>query len=87
MERQPYPSDLTDKQWAILQSVVPKAKGGRTGRPSKYPRREIWNAIFYQAKTGCQWRYLTCPRGRMSGTTSVAGGMAGSSRPCMTPCG
>jgi len=20
--------------------------------------REIWNAIFYQARTGCQWRYL-----------------------------
>jgi len=58
MERQPYPSDLSDEQWAILQSVVPKAKGGRTGRPGKYARREIWNAIFYQAKTGCQWRYL-----------------------------
>jgi len=58
MERQPYPSDLSDEQWTILRSVVPKAKGGRTGRPGKYPRREIWNAIFYQAKTGCQWRYL-----------------------------
>ena len=58
MERPAYPSDLTDEQWKILQSVVPKAKQGRTGRPGKYPRREIWNAIFYQAKTGCQWRYL-----------------------------
>ncbi len=58
MERPAYPSDLTDEQWNILQSVVPKAKQGRTGRPGKYPRREIWNAIFYQAKTGCQWRYL-----------------------------
>jgi putative transposase len=58
MERPAYPSDLTDDQWKILQSVVPKAKQGRTGRPGKYPRREIWNAIFYQAKTGCQWRYL-----------------------------
>ena len=58
MERPAYPSDLTDEQWNILQSVVPKAKQVRTGRPGKYPRREIWNAIFYQAKTGCQWRYL-----------------------------
>src|SRR5712691_139053 len=58
MERQAYPSDLTDDQWKILQSVVPKAKQGRTGRPGKYPRREIWTAIFSQAKTGCQWRYL-----------------------------
>ena len=58
MERQPYDSDLTDEQWKIVQAAMPKAKGGRTGRPRKYPRREIWNAIFYQARTGCQWRYL-----------------------------
>jgi transposase len=24
----------------------------------KYPLREIWNALLYQARTGCQWRYL-----------------------------
>jgi transposase len=58
MERKPYPSDLSDEEWKTVQAVLPKAKGGRTGRPSKYPRREIWNALFYQARTGCQWRYL-----------------------------
>jgi len=58
MTRQPYPSDLTDEQWDRLQEVVPKPKGGKTGRPRTYPVREIWNAIFYQARTGCQWRYL-----------------------------
>src|SRR3954469_3273695 len=58
MERPAYPTDLTDAQWEMIQSMLPKAKNGRTGRPPKYPRREIWNAIFYQARTGCQWRYL-----------------------------
>ena len=58
MERAAYPSDLTDQQWEKIQGVLPKAKGGKSGRPPKYPRREIWNAIFYQARTGCQWRYL-----------------------------
>src|ERR1700730_12607119 len=58
MERKPYPSDLTDEEWEIVRAAVPKAKGGRTGRPEKYPRREIWNAICYQARTGCQSRYL-----------------------------
>ena len=58
MERAAYPSDLTDEQWAVIQSVLPKAKNGRTGRPPKYERREVWNAIFYQARTGCEWRYL-----------------------------
>jgi len=56
MERQPYPSDLTDAQWEALQRAVPKPK--KPGRPPKYPRREIWNAIFYQDRTGCQWRAL-----------------------------
>lgn len=58
MERQPYPSDLTDAQWDVLQSVLPKPKGGKSGRRRVHPLREIWNAIFYQARTGCQWRYL-----------------------------
>jgi putative transposase len=58
MERAAYPSDLTNEQWAAIESALPKAKGGRTGRPPTYSRREIWNAIFYQARTGCEWRYL-----------------------------
>lgn len=58
MKRQPYPSDLTDDQWEAIQAVLPQPKGGKSGRPRQYPLREIWNAIFYQARTGCQWRYL-----------------------------
>jgi len=58
MERLPYPSDLTDPQWQCIQAVLPTAKEGRTGRPRKYPLREIWNAIFYQARAGCAWRLL-----------------------------
>jgi transposase len=58
MERQPYPSDLTDEQWETLQKVVPKPQRGRSGRPPLYARREVWNAIFYQSRTGCQWRSL-----------------------------
>jgi putative transposase len=56
MERRPYPSDLTDAQWDVIQSVLPKQS--KPGRPRTYPLREIWNAILYQARTGCQWRYL-----------------------------
>lgn len=58
MERKSYPTDLTDAQWARVEAAMPAAKGGRTGRPRKYPLREIWNAIFYQAKNGCTWRAL-----------------------------
>ncbi len=58
MERAAYPTDLTDAQWEVIQAVLPKPKGGKSGRPPKYPRREIWNAIFYQARAGCAWRLL-----------------------------
>ncbi len=58
MERLAYPSDLTDDQWHKIETVLPSARGGRTGRRRKYPLREIWNAVFYQARTGCPWRHL-----------------------------
>jgi putative transposase len=53
-----YPSDLTDAQWALIQAAMPPAIHGRTGRPRKYPLREVWNALFYLARTGCSWRAL-----------------------------
>lgn len=48
-----YPSDLSDEQWAILGPLIRAA----TGQPGTIDRRAIVNAIFYQLRTGCQWRY------------------------------
>lgn len=56
--RAPYATDLTDAQWQTIQALMPTAKNGRTGRPRKWSTREMWNAIFYQARTGCAWRHL-----------------------------
>jgi putative transposase len=56
MSRTVYPTDLTDAEWAILEPLVPAPKPG--GRPTKYPRREIINAIRYVLRTGCAWRLL-----------------------------
>ena len=53
--RKPYPSDLTDEQWAILQPLIPVPK---LGRPREVDTREVLNAIFYQARSGCQWDML-----------------------------
>jgi transposase len=55
-KRQAYPSDLTDAQWEIIKSIVPAPKSG--GRPAKYSRREVLNALLYVERTGCQWRSL-----------------------------
>ena len=51
-----YPSDLTDKDWQILQDIIPARRRG--GFKRKHSERELLNAIFYINKTGCQWRYL-----------------------------
>jgi putative transposase len=54
--RKPYPTDLSDKEWDLIQHLVPTAKPG--GRPEKYPKREILDAIFYILRGGCAWRLL-----------------------------
>jgi putative transposase len=54
--RKPYPTDLTDTEWQILDPLLPAAKPG--GRPEAYPKREIVNAILYVLRTGCAWRFV-----------------------------
>lgn len=54
--RKPYPTDLSDEQWEILEPLVPAAQPGP--QPIKHTRREIVNAIFYLPRSGCQWRML-----------------------------
>ena len=53
--RKPYPSDLTDAQWAILEPLIPFSV---VGRPRIHDMREILNAIFYLNRSGCQWDML-----------------------------
>jgi transposase len=54
--RKPYPTDVSDHEWELLQPYVPEPKRG--GRPAKYPKREILNGIFYILRGGCAWRLL-----------------------------
>jgi len=56
MQRNRYPSDLTDAQWALLGSWIPPPRPG--GRPRKTDMREVVNAIFYLTREGCTWRAL-----------------------------
>lgn len=53
--RKPYPSDLTDQQWEIIEPLIPV---NTTGRPRKVDMREVLNAIFYLNRAGCQWDML-----------------------------
>jgi putative transposase len=54
--RKPYPSDLTDDQWAVLAPLIPPAKHG--GAPRTVAMREVLNTLFYQNRSGCQWDML-----------------------------
>ena len=57
MERKAYDSDLTDKQWEIIQEYLPRATN-RGANLRKRDLRIIINAVLYTVKTGCQWRML-----------------------------
>lgn len=54
-ERQGYPTDLSDKEWATLEPLLPVQA---TGRPRKYSQREMVNSLLYLDRTGCSWRML-----------------------------
>ena len=51
-----YPSDLSDREWVLLEPLLPAAKPG--GRPRSVILRRILNGVFYLLRTGCPWRYL-----------------------------
>ena len=51
-----YSSDLTDAEWAVLGPELPAP--ARLGRPAKWPRREIVNAMLYVLRSGQPWRML-----------------------------
>ena len=54
--RKPYPSDVTDEQWELIELVIPAAKPG--GRPRGVEMREVINAMLYLNRSGCQWDML-----------------------------
>lgn len=51
-----YPCGLTDSEWEQVQHLFDPP--GRTGRPEKYPRRQMLDACIYVLRSGCSWRML-----------------------------
>lgn len=57
-KRKSYPGDLTDYEWDEVKNIIKEdVYCGPKGR-TKYPRREMFDAIFYVLRTGCQWTDL-----------------------------
>lgn len=53
-----YPTDLTGRQWRLVEPLLPEPPAGPAGRPPKHEKREIVNAILYQVRAGGSWRML-----------------------------
>ena len=52
---QTYPTDLKYTEWQLIEDFFPT---NHMGRPRKWERWQIINAILYVVRTGCQWRML-----------------------------
>ena len=54
-----YPTDVTDRQWTIVEPLLPETEPAAPGgRPPIHAKREIVNAILYLTRSGCAWRML-----------------------------
>jgi len=51
-----YASDTTDEEWALIEPHLPHSSS--RGRTRKTSLRDVLDAIYYIAESGCQWRML-----------------------------
>jgi transposase len=50
-----YPSDVSDPEWVEIERFF---EPEHTGRPRKHAARDVYDAIRYVERSGCQWRML-----------------------------
>jgi transposase len=51
-----YPSSITKEQFKLIEDILENSK--KHTRPRKYKLFDIFNAMLYVLKTGCQWAAL-----------------------------
>ncbi|MCF2532253.1 IS5 family transposase [Yinghuangia soli] len=62
--RRPYPSDLSDARWALVEPTLTawrverRGRGLDIGRPPEHDLRDLMDAVLYVDRTGIPWRYL-----------------------------
>ena len=54
--RRPYPSDISREQFELIQSLLESAR--KKTAPRKVDLYEVFCAVLYLLRTGCQWRAL-----------------------------
>jgi transposase len=61
--RRPYPSDLSDARWALIEPTLAAWQRARlerraTDTPAPADLRDVVNALLYLNRTGISWRYI-----------------------------
>lgn len=54
--RKPYPSDVSDDEWAFVAPYLALVRQDASQR--KHSLREVFNALRYVVRSGCPWRWL-----------------------------
>jgi transposase len=56
LARKPYPSDVSDEEWAFVAPYLTRCR--EDARPRKPDLREVFNALRWMVRTGTQWRFM-----------------------------
>ena len=56
MKRKPFPSDISPEKFAQIEPLLRSVR--RSTKPITQDLREVFCAVLYLLRTGCQWRYL-----------------------------
>lgn len=56
MDRKPYPSDVSDEEWAFIAPYLTLMTEDAPQR--KYPLREVFNGLRWIVRTGAPWRMM-----------------------------
>ena len=55
-DRQPYPSDVSDDEWALVAPYLTLMTEDAPQR--EHPLREVFNGLRWLVRTGAQWRWM-----------------------------
>lgn len=55
--------DLTDAEWAVLEPLLPTSGAGRRGRPPRWSKRQLIDAIRWRTRVGAPWRDIPADYG------------------------
>jgi transposase len=56
MRQKAYPSDISREQFALIRALLEQAR--KRTKPPTVDLYEVWCAVLYLLRTGCQWRAL-----------------------------